>query len=150
MSESKVVEDAIRHFQVEKCNCAESVLWALAENIGEKTKQIPRIATAFGAGIAGQGEVCGALVGAVMALGLKFGRDCEDDLEAKALTYAKVQELYQAFQEKFDSIRCIDLVGFSMLTPEGKAKANELDLHNKVCPAFVSFAAETAYRLIIE
>ena len=36
---------------------------------------IPRIATPFGGGIGGRGEVCGAVTGAVMAIGLKHGRE---------------------------------------------------------------------------
>lgn len=148
MSENGIVEDALRHFQAEKCNCAESVLWALAESMGMRTEQIPRIATAFGGGMSGQGEVCGALAGAAMAMGLRWGRDRGDDAPAKALTYGKVCELYEGFRAEFGSIRCIDLLGFSLLTPEGTARANELDLYNNICPAFVRFAAATAERLI--
>lgn len=148
MSESKVVEDALRHFQVEKCNCAESVLWALAESMGDRTKCVPRIATAFGGGTAGQGDACGALAGAAMVLGLRYGRDSGDDVESKAVTYGKVRELYEAFRTEFGSIRCIDLIGFSLLTSEGIARANEVDLHQNVCPAFVRFAAEKASQLM--
>ena len=48
--------------------------------------------------MAGCGHVCGALTGAMMALGLKFGRDTAEDTDAKALTYRKVRELFAALK----------------------------------------------------
>ena len=42
----------------------------------------------------------------------------------------------------------IALTECDMRTPEGMARAKELDLHNKLCPKFVAFAAEAAQRLI--
>lgn len=147
METGKAKQIALERFK-EKFNCAEATLMGLAEAEGLRCNCIPRIATAFGGGISGQGEVCGALTGAAMALGLRCGRDRADDLEAKSVTYRKVREMHEAFQEKFGSIRCIDLVGFSLMTPEGIARANELDLHNNLCPDFVGFVAEVAERLM--
>lgn len=62
-------------------NCAESVLLAtshekFAQSIGGI---IPRIATGFGGGIARNGDVCGALTGGVMAIGLALGRVSPED-----------------------------------------------------------------------
>lgn len=109
---------------------------------------IPRIATGFGAGMGMHGETCGAIVGAIMALGLKFGRDDASDLDAKKLTFSKVDQLLKAFSDEFKGIRCIDLTGCDMLTPEGLERSKAQNLHANVCPKFVAFAVEQAAKLI--
>jgi hypothetical protein len=48
---------------------------ALAECMGVESGLIAKIATTFGAGMSREGEVCGALSGAVMGLGLRYGRN---------------------------------------------------------------------------
>ncbi len=55
-------------------NCCESTLQGLGDYLGVKSDLIPSIATGFGGGIGHTGGVCGAITGAVMALGIKYGR----------------------------------------------------------------------------
>ena len=147
MSDRTAKEAALDYF-AQKFNCAEASLLGLAEVMGIQESCIPRIATGFGAGFGFCGDVCGALSGAVMALGFKFGREAPADNEAKIACYAKVRQLVEEFEREFGTVRCIDLTEVDMSTPEGQTRAKELDLHNKVCPAFVGFAVETALRLI--
>ena len=61
---------------------------AVCQQLGIQQEGIPGIATAFRGGIGGTGSVCGALVGAVMAICLKHGRrdSSERDARAYALT----------------------------------------------------------------
>lgn len=129
-------------------NCAEAVLLAVAGALDVKPDHLPRIATGFGGGVAGCGEICGALSGAVMALGLKHGRTAPADQDAKRALYARAQELMQDFQEEFGNIRCLSLTGCNLSTPEGLARAQELDLHHSFCPKFVSFATECTVQML--
>jgi C_GCAxxG_C_C family probable redox protein len=149
MSAEKARELAVGYF-AQGFNCSESVLLGLAEAFGLDCNCSPRIATAFGGGMAGCGKVCGALTGAMMALSLKFGRDVSEDTDAKATTYANVRELSAAFAERFGSIHCFDLIGIDLTTPEGLQRATELDLHNNLCPKYVAFAAEQAAGMITD
>ena len=105
---------------------------------------VPRVATGMGAGMARHGEVCGALLGAAMGLSLRYGRENASENEAKEALYSKVDQLLSAFEAEFGSVRCIDLTGCDMRTPEGRARVTELDLHHKCCPKFVAFAARFA------
>jgi len=141
-------KDAALEYFARRFNCAEAVLLGLAEVLGIEETCIPRIATGFGAGIGFRGDVCGAVSGAVMGLSLIFGRERAEDQDAKLACYGKVRQVIEAFEAKFGSIKCLDLTKCDMRTPEGRARADELDLHSKVCPAFVAFAAETAQGLI--
>ena len=55
--------------------CSESVLQALAAALNVSSELIPRIATGFAAGMGRSGETCGAISGAILGLGLRYGRD---------------------------------------------------------------------------
>lgn len=120
----------------------------LVEAQGLDASCVPRIATPFGAGIARHGEICGALVGASMALGLMYGREDAADRETRDALYVKVDTLLRAFEHEYGSVRCIDLTGCDMTTPEGHERSRELDLHGSVCPKFVALAVEQAARLM--
>lgn len=54
---------------------------------------------AFGGGLGGNGEVCGALVGALAVLGLKFSRAQEEEKEDRRL-WSSARELYRRFREE--------------------------------------------------
>lgn len=147
MPERTAKEAALDYF-AQTFNCAEASLLGLVEAHGLSCDCAPRIATGFGGGLGGCGEACGALVGSIMALGLKYGRERADDLEAKSALAAKVQALVAAFEKEFGSARCIDLTECDMRTPEGMATARERRLHQDFCPKFVAFAVEIASQLM--
>ena len=68
---------------------------------------------AFGGGLGGNGEVCGAVVGALGVLGLRFGRGTEEEKEdPKISPYSK--EIVQRFREivkNHGGILCRDIAG---------------------------------------
>lgn len=129
-------------------NCAEAVLLAVAGAMDIKHDHLPGIATGLGGGVGGCGEICGTLTGAIMALGLKHGRVDPADHDAKRALYARAQALIQDFQEEFGNIRCLTLTGCNLSTPEGRARAQQLDLHHSFCPKFVAFATDCAVQML--
>lgn len=138
---------ALNYF-AQRFNCAEATLLGLVEAFELDRTNVPRIATAFGAGLGGRGDACGALSGALMALGLRFGREDPEDQDAKAALYVKARGLFEVFEARFDTTQCIDLTQCDFTTPEGIEKSRDLDLHNTLCPKFVEFAAREAAKLI--
>lgn len=130
-------------------NCAESVLLAITEEILKiKHDLIPKIATGFGGGISRQGYLCGAVSGAVMGFGLKYGRNSPEELRAK--TYNRVVEFFRQFREKHGSIVCKELCGCDLSTIEGIRKFREENVHTERCTNFVSSALEIFTVLIDE
>ncbi len=113
-------------------NCAQIVLSCFAERYGMSRDEAFRIATGFGGGIARNGEVCGAVSGAVMALGLCYGRKEGDDGEKQENTYVKVNEFLDRFRALHGSCVCrVILDGINLRTPEGQkafGDQNKLDL----------------------
>ena len=67
--------------------------------MGRGEPEVLRAMGAFGGGLGGNGEVCGALVGAIAVLGLKFSRAKEEEKEDRRL-WSSAQELYRRFREE--------------------------------------------------
>ncbi len=98
--------------------CAESVLMAIAESHHIQSDLIPRIATGFCSGMARTGGHCGAVSGAIMALGLLRGR--QSPVEALDSTYAIARDLMRQFAERFGSTNCRTLLGCDLDTVDGQ------------------------------
>lgn len=124
-------------------NCAQSVLYAFGPDLGLDAERALKVATGFGGGMGGRGEVCGAVTGGILALGLKFGRG---EREAKPVTqqaYQKTGELMAAFERVHGSCICRTLLGgCNLRTPEGMQRFREENLHQKVCVGCVRTVGE--------
>jgi len=115
-------------------NCAQAVLIVLYEHMYPEGRSdvIPKVATGLGGGIGRCGNVCGALTGAVLAVGLKYGAN-EINPDAKALSYAKTQMLFRKFGMRYGSVNCRSLIKHDLSTTEGFAKAKEEKAFENVC-----------------
>lgn len=128
-------------------NCSQAVFSVFAEEYGLSPGDAMAISRGFGGGIGQRGSVCGAVTGAVMALGIATGRGI-DNAEAKRVVYGNVQEFLRRFEERCKTVVCRDLIGVDISTPEGNAMAKERGLFSSVCPAFVREAAEIVGEII--
>ena len=143
---SECVEAAAGYF-ASGYNCSQSVLMAFCGPLGLDAATAVRLATGFGVGMA-RGGSCGAVSGAVMALGLFGGGGGRDGAQAKAATYACVREFYRAFQALHGSLACRELIGLDPSTPEGLATANAECRFRTVCLPLVRDAAAIAQDLM--
>ncbi|MCR6628971.1 MAG: C-GCAxxG-C-C family protein [Magnetospirillum sp.] len=135
---------AIQRFK-EGLYCAESVLATLASRLGIDNPQVPAIATGFCSGLSQTAGPCGALTGAVMGLGLAFGRN--DGTGSVQRTYEAVQTLVERFTEEFGATGCADLLGCHLGTAEGRQTFTDNKLHRR-CMTYTGRAAELAAQLI--
>ncbi|WP_042331084.1 C-GCAxxG-C-C family protein [Desulfosporosinus orientis] len=110
------------------------MLTTLGEELGIERKQALRLATGFGAGIAYQGNICGAVSGAIMAIGLKHGNDepSVQDFSNKAIFLTR--ELIQRITAKHGCYTCKGLTGIDhMNLEEGMKFYRELGIAEKIC-----------------
>ena len=122
-------------------SCSQAVAAAFAEDFGLDEEIALRLSQPFGGGIARRGDWCGALTGAFLVIGLKHGRFRAEDAAARDKTYALVQDLIARFSARHGEVKCRDLLGCDLGTPEGQKKADELKLHQTVCEGLVRDAA---------
>ncbi len=121
-------------------NCSQSVFSSFAEELGIDEKTAKKIAGSFGSGMR-CGEVCGAVTGALMVIGLKCGACSAEDTKAKADTNTKTMELIDAFKAENGSILCRDLLGYDVLNENELAIIKEKCLFKTICPKMVASAA---------
>lgn len=140
-------DDAVNCFS-QGYSCSQSVLSAYSEQFGMDKEQAFRVAGAFGAGMGRLCETCGAVTGAFMVLGLKYGQVKIEDAPAKEKAYAKVQEFVREFKARNGSVVCRELLGCDMGTPGGMKFAKENRLTSTKCPKYVRDAADILERLI--
>ncbi len=141
----KAVDRAERFF-LGSCNCCQAVLGSIAPDHGLDEKTAIRLGTAFGGGMGRMGDVCGAVTGAFLALGMRYG-DGAAGAEAKEHVYRLVQSFVKEFRELHGSILCRELLGCEIGTPEGMAEAKEKGLFDTICVGFVRDSVEIANRL---
>jgi C_GCAxxG_C_C family probable redox protein len=132
-------------------NCAEAVLLAVKNELKAKgragDKVIPRITTGFGGGISRNGDVCGALIGGVMAMSLALGRDRAK--QSREPCYSAVDRFYNDFRTRFGSCKCRELTNANLKTREGNA-VYKGEVHTDVCVPIVAWAAKRAHDIIKE
>ncbi|NLV50338.1 MAG: C_GCAxxG_C_C family protein [Clostridiales bacterium] len=122
-------------------DCAQSVFQRYSEELGIDRDDALKIAACFGGGMQ-QGDACGCVTGALMAIGLKYGFHEPKDAVGKKISNAKGAEFIKKFREKFGAICCRDLIGVDVSTDEGKQKAFASGVIRDRCPGFVTGACE--------
>lgn len=129
--------------------CSESVLLALSKSQNISSDIIPKIATGFGAGIGSHGEVCGALAGAVIGLGLQFGRTTVDETPPDARPYKYAQTMVDLFVSRFGHIRCRDLIGLDLTSEDARAAYRDQKLWETRCRDFIKITTGLAFDLLM-
>ena len=137
------IDDAVKMFE-EGFICSQAVFAAFSEKYGLDKKLALKIANGFGGGIARNQEVCGAVSGAIMLIGLKYGKTESGDSASHEHTYELVNNFIDKFTEKNGSINCFELLKCNL--PEAREKG----LFSSLCSNYVRDAAEIAEELLAE
>ncbi|MGM0489236.1 MAG: C-GCAxxG-C-C family protein [Planctomycetota bacterium] len=117
-------------------NCCTAVLVAYAQELGMKIDLAVKISRGM-PGLGLTGNVCGAVSGATMVIGLKTtNMNKLGDEEADRRTIEMVRQFIRAFKARHDSIHCRDLLGHDIRTWE-KLEAAETENAFEDCPQFV-------------
>lgn len=124
-------------------NCAQAILYAFGPELGLEAEMALKVATGLGAGMGRRGEVCGAVTGGILALGVKYGRGGQQDRSATEETYRKTEGLMAGFERRRGSCSCrVLLAGCDLRTAEGQQHFKERDLLHKTCLRCVETVAE--------
>ena len=131
-------------------SCSQAVLAAMGARRGLDRELALRLASALGGGMSRSGDTCGAVSGALMAIGLEHGRVSVDDREAKGRCYDVGEEFLRRFRAREGATTCRDLLGYDLSKPDEGEKARQEGLFASVCPRLVVTAAEVAEKLLAE
>jgi len=143
-------EKALEYFN-NNYNCSQSVLAVFGPELGLSENDCLKVSCAFGGGMARQQKTCGAVTGALMVLGLKYGKALNEDDSKKLKTYAKTLEFIKAFEEENTSTVCKELLnGLDMNTEEGSKKIKELNLFKIKCDRYIENAVKIVEKMITD
>lgn len=132
---SKTAYPARPCFEENRLHCAGSVLAAIENELNLDLSSVITASRGFSGGIASQGDICGALLGGVLALGAVYGPDLKRIHSARAFrvgllalkegsrifrrenlhpsfkTSSRVSHLYRSFVARFGSADCTGILG---------------------------------------
>lgn len=136
-------KEIAKNYFMQGYNCAQSVFLAFAEDEGFDKDTALKIASSFGGGLGAQREVCGAVSGMCMALGLKRGYNTAKDYAAKQKHYLAVQGICAEFKKQNGSIICRELLGLDKNNLPLKPQERTGEYYKKrPCAELVAMAAE--------
>lgn len=122
-------------------NCAQAVFLAFACEKMDRD-EAARLASAFGGGLAGTRNTCGAVSGLAMAYGLLRGYADPTDKEAKRAEYEAVREMTEEFAQQNGSIICRELLGLAGQTAGQQPSERTAEYYKKrPCPELCRMAA---------
>lgn len=143
-------ENAVRFFE-NGYNCAQSVLLAYAGRYGIDELTAMKMASSFGGGMGRMREVCGAVTGMLMVLGLEYPFTDTTDRQSKNRNYQVVQECMNEFKTNTGSFICADLL--NLKREAQKPESSERDqafYRSRPCAGCVALAANIIGRKILE
>lgn len=134
----QIIETYLEEFHLGRLNCSETVLMIMNEYYGWHSAAVPRIASAFGGGIAAMQGACGAYTGGAMAIGLLMGRDVPGGDRAPSVSACKALHTY--LMERSGATDCKSIladVDFSDASHQVAFRA-EGGKHQTVCEPMVA------------
>jgi C_GCAxxG_C_C family probable redox protein len=127
-------------------NCGQAVLVYALLRLDEDPEKITE-AKYFGGGITGMGEICGALNGTALALGVRDLAMADRGLEPPADTADQLKAIVRDFGDTFGDRRCLPLTGYDLSTPDGMAAFKMSDIRSK-CEDYVTWAIDRVEPLL--
>lgn len=120
---------------MEGLNCSQSVFCAFADEFGMDLETAKKVSSGLGGGVGRMREVCGAVTGATLVLGMRHGPD-------KSAVYPAVQDFCARFKAECGSIVCRELLDGTGATSGGAPEARTSEYYRKrPCVELVRLAA---------
>lgn len=118
MTPKEMRKKAIEMMAVKRFHCSQAIAAAGQEKLGKGNDEVTRAMGAFGGGLGGSGEVCGALAGALAVIGLRHSRAHADEKENPRM-WAETQEMVRRFRDEIvnqgGTIDCRDIAQVNWL-----------------------------------
>lgn len=133
-----------KKYFLEGFNCAQSVALAFCDDFGTDKETMLLISSPFGGGMGRLREVCGAVSGMLMALGLANGYSNPGAKEEKAQLYKDVQSLAEKFRQDNGSIICRELLDLRKAGGDNPVPSDRTPEYyaSRPCPELCRYAAD--------
>jgi C_GCAxxG_C_C family probable redox protein len=129
-------------------SCTQALLSTFSEELGMDRKNACKVASGFGGGVGRTGNICGAVSGAIMVIGLKYGKATPENCAERERTYELVREFVREYTALHGSVNCTDLLGYDLSDPAAHAEAQEKRIAGQKCPKYVEDAVQILEKII--
>ena len=131
-------------------NCAQSIVLTFADAMGIAPETALRLSSSFGGGMGRLREVCGAVSGMFMVIGVLCGYDDPKDPAAKSEHYHRIQALASRFAADHGSIVCRNLLGGAPDSSPTPSARTEAYYKKRPCPELIAYAADLTAEYLIQ
>lgn len=142
--------EKVKNYYEDGYNCAQAMLAGFGEEYGLSKDLAFKIAKNFGAGCLHRGEICGAISGALLVYGLRFGSDLANDELSNEIIHNLSKNHINEFEKMHGSVICEKLLGYNIGVPEDLEKIREQNLFKLKCPNYVKDSAMILYNQILK
>ena len=123
-------------------SCSQAIFSVYGKDLGLDPGTAVKIASAFGAGVARSGEICGAVSGALMVIGLSQKPEDIQDASSREKVYTQARRFIEEFTARHASVHCTELIGYDLSDPKQFAEAKEKKAFATRCSKLVRDAGE--------
>ena len=141
-------EKAVENFY-KGYNCSQALTLAFADLLPIDEDTLLRLESSFGGGMGRLREVCGAVSGMFAVAGLLYGYSDPETGAVKAEHYKRIQELAKAFEDKYGSIVCRELLGTGGRSTPTPSPRTEEYYKKRPCPELIGYAAQVLDEYIL-
>jgi C_GCAxxG_C_C family probable redox protein len=118
-------------------NCAQSIVKAFSTELAMEESDAVKMAASLGAGLGRNGYVCGALSGAALVIGARYGNSDPADTAGRDKAYATADALLEKFKKEYHTVLCRELLSIDLKNPAELNRAREAGVFRNQCPLFV-------------
>ena len=129
----------------------------MQEKLNVGSREVFKAGSALAGGVARRGETCGALTGAIMAIGSLVGRERLEDIEQLRSSMEPADRVYTLFNEKIGHTLCCEIHRirygkvYRLFVPEEMEAFHNMGGHSrKGCPEVCGIAARIAADVILD
>jgi C_GCAxxG_C_C family probable redox protein len=156
----KLLEEVYRlafENEMQYTGCSQTVLGALKEKFSDISEDVFKAGSVLAGGVARQGESCGALIGALMAVSAVCGRERLEDMDAYQKAMDPAVSVYHKFKEEIGDTICAEIHKlrygrvYNLSLPEERQIFREIGCSNvNGCPVVCGTAARIAAEAILD
>lgn len=115
-------------------DCAQAVLYAFKDKVDGDFESEMRTISCMSMGLL-EGSICGAVLGALAVIGLKYG--CADnDPARKGLAIIKRAQFMMEYHKMCDGLTCPEIIKLDVRKNEDNLKAYQTGIYDHFCPDF--------------
>ena len=138
-------EDVIRLYN-EGYDCAQCILKAMSDKVDFDEDTALKTISCMGMGLL-EGSICGALLGGLAVIGLKYGSSAPDS-SSRGITIIKSAQFLMEFRKKYNGLTCPEIMGLDVRKDEDNLRAYKEGIYEHFCPKMASDIIEILNRII--